>query len=395
MHAVDFIRGFVSTLQDNFVYESFSKQNSYKLIIKELTQRERKVFYQMITNPHAHDSKVRRSLALKIALLQNQLENSTQEPFAPQRKAGLLESLCRGIRNIFNDRLGSHKLLDALINTPHVVPLSSPSLDELCLVEVREPIRIVEGQKKLKNYEKCLGEGYTTRVYEHARKPHWAVKAIHPREGVREYMIGALLDHPNLAKTHKMYIEEGKEQTKACIVMEKIEGKSILDFRNLIPPALIIELLKQAKECCAYLFREDVSWRDVNPGNIYIDKSQNLKLLDFGQWEEIKDPSMRGKILLLGAMEMIGYILGSSQYEEDQNEFIFPESFFETKVDFIYNVYSRDSVGYDFYDEKSWMQFIINQLSEKTDDQIEEFLTHYFDCVIEKIDSHIRNNLVC
>ncbi len=100
----------------------------------------------------------------------------------------------------------------------------------------------------------------------------------------REAQMLALLDHVNLPKVNDFFTEGGK----LYLVMDFIDGQTLqalLEARpDPFPEAQALEWAGQLCEVLDYLHRctPPIIFRDLKPGNIMLDKSQRVKLIDFG-----------------------------------------------------------------------------------------------------------------
>ena len=100
----------------------------------------------------------------------------------------------------------------------------------------------------------------------------------------REAQMLATLDHPNLPKVNDFFIESGK----LYLVMDYIDGRTLQDVLEAspgpLPEAQVLEWAGQLCEVLDYLHRctPPIIFRDLKPGNIMLDKSNRVKLIDFG-----------------------------------------------------------------------------------------------------------------
>lgn len=220
-------------------------------------------------------------------------------------------------------------------------------------------------------------------------------------EGLKgEYAIGARLDHPNLVKIHALQIKEYEGgEAKHKLVMDKIEGKPLDHYRlgsEKLSQTQFLRLMDQAKECCTYLYDQNVYWGDVNNGNIFVEGETNaptLRLCDYGNWREERDIDKKAKGLLLGAMELTGWLVrGAAQIRDNDIKYgiIHPQAFFDAEIK--HQILTADFrhpdrapiPGADLHDEKVWMQAMMARIKEmKSDDEIKAFLGAYFDAVKE------------
>lgn len=368
-----------------FIY-SVNTTPEAKKIIKELKQSERKLLLDIIQNKVNYESTATKKLAIRILTLQESV------PFISNREMGAWKSFCRMMSNIFQGRVSSSAIISTIQDNPGVPPEAIPNLKEL-LADNSPPkaIKYNKGEKILNiNKEKKLGKGTEATFYEHGGDSSLAVKII---DDTNEYELGAKLDHPVLAKTYNLYTKEYPDQRspKNRIVMDKVEGTNLTTYQKsdkTISTAQAIHLLGQAKDCCSYLYREGICWRNINEGNIFIeDASKDLKLINFGDWHAETSPNKRTEALLLGAMEITGWIVRNSALvktnidNKDRElaiKIMFPEKFFENEQLDIYQVSSMHPI---FYANTPW----VAKIHEMEDDKLILHLQGYFDHVIEKL----------
>lgn len=149
--------------------------------------------------------------------------------------------------------------------------------------------------KKIKNYqiEELLGEGGMGVVYR-ARDLNLermvAIKMLHPemlhqpdllKRFKNEAHVTARLSHPNIAILYNFFSEEDQH----CLIMEYVNGKTVEDILSVhkqIPENECIRILQQLLEGLNEAHKNDVLHRDIKPGNVMINRSGYVKLMDFG-----------------------------------------------------------------------------------------------------------------
>ncbi|MEZ5331032.1 MAG: serine/threonine-protein kinase [Thermoanaerobaculia bacterium] len=112
------------------------------------------------------------------------------------------------------------------------------------------------------------------------------------RRFLNERQILAHLEHPNIARL----LDGGvTEEGTPYLVMELVDGQPIdvfCDERHL-DPASRLKLVLQVCAAVQHAHRHLVIHRDLKPGNILVDSSGRVKLLDFGI-AKLQDPELAG-----------------------------------------------------------------------------------------------------
>lgn len=97
----------------------------------------------------------------------------------------------------------------------------------------------------------------------------------------QEAQIIAQLDHKNIIKVYDIDTYDNK----LCIIMECIDGESlesILKKTEKFDITHSIELTIEIAQALDYAHNRGIIHRDIKPDNIMLDKSGNVKLMDFG-----------------------------------------------------------------------------------------------------------------
>ena len=101
----------------------------------------------------------------------------------------------------------------------------------------------------------------------------------------RERDILAKLTHPNIARLFDAGVSDMEgSRGQPYMAMEYIEGESLTEFVTTRKSTIVerLKLFRQILAAVAHAHRHLVVHRDLKPPNIHIDKSGQVKLLDFG-----------------------------------------------------------------------------------------------------------------
>ena len=115
---------------------------------------------------------------------------------------------------------------------------------------------------------------------------------------IRESRVAASLNHPNIIDIHGM----GEQDGRPYIVMEFLEGenlKAVIARGDEVSLERRLEIIKQVVGALAYAHRADVTHRDIKPENIFVTRTGDVRILDFGI-ARIKDSTMTATGVALG-----------------------------------------------------------------------------------------------
>lgn len=139
-----------------------------------------------------------------------------------------------------------------------------------------------------------LGAGGMSRVYlcEHATMGHRvAMKLLPVQQGAdpsmverffREARAVAALNHPNIVRAHDVAEEPGKFH---YLVMDFVDGVNLHDLvqrHGPLSPERAAHYISQAAEGLQHIHESGLVHRDLKPGNLLLDRSGMIKILDLG-----------------------------------------------------------------------------------------------------------------
>jgi len=194
-----------------------------------------------------------------------------------------------------------------------------------CGAALRQPLRtgpLPANTLLQKRYRiiKMIGQGGMATIYqaEDLRFPGkvWAVKEMREdflpvtdrlpaiQAFTREAELLARLQHPNLPRVIDHFSEGGRHY----LVMEYLEGQTLqerIEKRRRRPfrEREVVEWALQICDALEYLHSQNppVIYRDLKPGNIIVDKSGTVRLIDFGIARYF-DPSKKTDTLKMGTL---------------------------------------------------------------------------------------------
>jgi len=145
---------------------------------------------------------------------------------------------------------------------------------------------------------------------------------------LREAQSAARLNHPNIITVFDL----GEDQGRIYMAMELLEGT---DLRELINSHAVTDLgqkidyMVQVCDGLAYAHAKQIVHRDLKPGNIHVQPSGQVKIMDFG-------------LARLGASEMTatGTVMGTPNYMS-------PEQVRGEKADARSDIFSLGAVFYE------------------------------------------------
>jgi serine/threonine protein kinase len=142
-------------------------------------------------------------------------------------------------------------------------------------------------------------EGYNTNLPDQKLVVKFFKRVQSRDKFAKEAKILCLLDHPNILRIIDFLPEEG------AIIMPFIDGSDggkILKDSGPLKEALYMKMARLMTDALAYAHERRIAHRDIKPGNILIDKGENVYLIDFGIAKEIKDSATKTAYVALTPM---------------------------------------------------------------------------------------------
>ena len=101
---------------------------------------------------------------------------------------------------------------------------------------------------------------------------------------INEIDIMRTVEHDNVIQLYDVY----ETEKSIYLVLELIQGKSLQDilkksnFREEYNETKILNMIRMILEALGYLSSKNIMHRDLKPDNILVDKSDKIKIVDFG-----------------------------------------------------------------------------------------------------------------
>jgi hypothetical protein len=119
----------------------------------------------------------------------------------------------------------------------------------------------------------------------------------------REAQACAKLSHPNIVVVHDL----GEDAGRLFIVMELLEGeelKQVIGERRPVPLAQKLQWMRELCDGLHYAHQKGIIHRDVKPGNIFLTRDGQVKILDFGiaRIAAGTDPGLTQTGLIMGTL---------------------------------------------------------------------------------------------
>ena len=191
----------------------------------------------------------------------------------------------------------------------------------------------------------------------------------------REINIMKDLQHDNIPRVYDFFLFENRNY----MVMQWVDGEDLLTkFKKngILTEKQALDYMNKIADALVYLQHNgrNVIYKDLKPGNIIVDGTGNLKIIDFGIARIYDEKKTKDT-----------HILGTPGYAP-------PEAYRETQTDFSADVYSLAATFYHLTTGKEPFQFKFNFPNPRqfNKELSENFSTLLLDC-LKKRDERIKN----
>ena len=169
----------------------------------------------------------------------------------------------------------------------------------------------------------------------------------------REAAVLSRLEHPGIPKVDPdgyFMWSEGTDEPLHCLVMERIDGITLKQWRSyqgnrLISEDQAIAWLKQLAEILAQLHQQELIHRDIKPSNIMIRPNGQLAVIDFGAVREVTETYLQKQ-----QGNITGTVIISAGYtppEQVEGHAVSQSDFFALGRTFVYLLTGKHPTEFD------------------------------------------------
>lgn len=164
------------------------------------------------------------------------------------------------------------------------------------------PTEATAGRRLMGHYRLLVeigrgGMGTVYRAHDTVLEREVAVKVLHRHLAkdldyesrfLEEARATARLSHPNIIQLY----DAGRHEQDLFLVMEFLQGRTLgelLREQMRLPVDAALDIVRQAASALGHAHQAGLVHRDVKPGNIMIDHSRRIKIMDFGLAHRTRD----------------------------------------------------------------------------------------------------------
>jgi eukaryotic-like serine/threonine-protein kinase len=154
----------------------------------------------------------------------------------------------------------------------------------------------------------------------------------------REAQTIALLNHPHICTVYEI----GEHNGQPFIAMELLSGRNLKAHmaRKPLQTAELLDITLQITQALEAAHAKGIVHRDIKPGNLFVDDSGCVKVLDFGLAKQLPVPSAEGSWGSVEGSTIMGRPVGTPSY-------MAPERILQTSLDPRCDLFSVGVVLYE------------------------------------------------
>jgi serine/threonine-protein kinase len=132
----------------------------------------------------------------------------------------------------------------------------------------------------------------------------------------REAQVLASLNHPHIASIYGLEEQNGQE----ALILELVEGETLAEriARGSLPVEEALEIARQIARALEAAHERGIVHRDLKPANVKLDRTGQVKVLDFGLAKALSSdgssPDITSSPTLTAASTQAGVIIGTAAY---------------------------------------------------------------------------------
>jgi serine/threonine protein kinase/Tfp pilus assembly protein PilF len=148
--------------------------------------------------------------------------------------------------------------------------------------------------------------------------PNFASDDVFRERFMREARLAAALNHPNIITVH----EVAEFEQRIFIALEYVEGQSLRDMidNNKLSLSSCLDIIIQVCDGLAVAHKAKLIHRDIKPGNIVLDSSKRVRILDFGLAKGDEDIQLTQAGMTIGTISYMSPEQGQGQQPDHRGD---------------------------------------------------------------------------